>query len=110
MVAKVGPGDASYDISLHPLEMYGRHPEHPLTEILEAFPDYDRNSLCPADLFTTCSAGVQFSPSRIDAPFSCIARTFWLLVLAAILFLEGYPLETTVHEIMFTTVPNNTKN
>lgn len=62
MVAKVGSGDASYDISLHPHEIYGRHPEHPLTEVLEAFPGRDRNSPCPAGLFTTCSAQVYSFP------------------------------------------------
>lgn len=50
MAAEVCPSDASYDISLHPHEMYGRQSEHPLTEgpwgILRPWSQFTAVQLC----------------------------------------------------------------
>lgn len=51
-----GRRDTSYEISLQLHEMYGRHPEHPLTKGPWGVRPWSQFTVCPTSLFTTCFA------------------------------------------------------
>lgn len=70
MAAEVCSSDASYDISLHPHEMYGRQSEHPLTE-------------GPWGILRPWS---QFTAVQLVHYLFCSARKFFFLTLAQSFF------------------------